>query len=306
MDPDYELEADIINRLIPQLGMQDHLAEVDLSNHHWMTTPLGFSTRGDLVTKDIGLMPHLLVAGTTGSGKSVFVTSVIAWMHLRSLCFGSMILIDPKCVEFSIFEGSPFVHSIINDPLESLDTINRLAVVMDKRFARLKEMGARDARSVDMDPVLVVIDEWADLVLQHRKIEIPLIRLAQKGRASGIHLILATQRPTRDVVTGLIKANFPARICFGVASSIDSRVVLDECGAELLREPGSAIYSRGQEKIKFTSLQWSDDMIRDAISFASARKRRLDKAITELREEETKEKEMALGVNTELPMIIHP
>lgn len=261
--------GDIFCDLIRELDLE-RFAEDHLNYHksHWLTTPLGFITKDEILCRDIGTMPHMLVAGTTGSGKSVFMSSLIAWLHLRSKHDDHVLLIDPKCVEFSIFEGSPLLLDIITEVRLAFSALNVCVGIMEKRFKEMKAAGIRDIREADVKPIIIVIDEWADLILQNKHIEEPVIRLAQKGRAAGMHLIIGTQRPTRDVVTGLIKANFPARVCFAVPSALDSRIVLDESGAEDIEKVGEAIYLRGRDRQTFTSLMWTDDQIKRAIKCA--------------------------------------
>ena len=270
-----EDQIEILGRIFNRLDIDAEQLCNEIRNCHWMTVPFG-RKGNELFVRDVGLMPHLLVAGTTGSGKSTFVTSLIAWLHLLGAPENSLFLIDPKCVEFSMFAKSAPVAGIIEEVSDAYYWLTELTDNMDKRFKMMRDLGVREYRECGLPPVIVIVDEWADLFLQNKKIQEPVIRLAQKGRAAGIHLILATQRPTRDVVTGLIKANFPARVCFGVASQIDSRVVLDEGGAEELRDVGQAIFSRGRDKVTFSAMRWDDDSIRDVVKLANVRQKKID------------------------------
>lgn len=194
---------------------------------------------------DLAAMPHLLVAGTTGSGKSVFLNSIL--LDLLERADPNLILFDPKRVEFFPYKKITHVYVEADDQIVVLDW---LAQEMDRRFLQLEGRGVRDIdqynteRPLDdrMRRIVVVIDELANLMLAHKaRVEVPLTRVAQMARAVGIHLVLATQRPTVDVVTGLLKANIPARVSFGVITSTDSRVILDEEGAENLIDKGQML-----------------------------------------------------------------
>lgn len=205
---------------------------------------------GDAVTIPLAKAPHLLVAGMTGSGKSMFVNALISRMVMehtsREL---GLILIDPKRVELAQFNGLPQVSA---GGLFEIDDIKRVLswaiVEMNARFGVMSDSGVRHIDRWDelrpaaaLSRVVIVIDELANLILADRKIEDPIVRLASMGRAAGFHLILATQRPSADVLTGLIRANVPTRICLPVVTRMDSRIVLDEPGAETLQKPGDIL-----------------------------------------------------------------
>jgi S-DNA-T family DNA segregation ATPase FtsK/SpoIIIE len=200
-------------------------------------------------------MPHLLIAGATGSGKSVCINAIVACMlsshtpdELR------MVMVDPKRVELINFNGIPhLLGPVVTDVNDVVPTLRWATGLMDARFQAFSQAGARniEAYNAKMDKtggdrlsyVLILIDELADLMLAApEETERLITRLAQLARATGIHLVIATQRPSVDVVTGLIKANFPARISFAVTSSVDSRVVLDTPGAEKLLGRGDMLY----------------------------------------------------------------
>ena len=216
---------------------------------------LGQDVSGQAVCADLAGMPHLLIAGTTGSGKSVCVNSIITALLLRNTPEDLKILmVDPKRVELTNYNGIPHLLSPVVVDLErvvaSLKWITR---EMDMRYTKFAEIGARNVMDFNrrattaggkkMPYLLVVIDELADLMmLAPDETEKTITRLAQMARATGIHVIIATQRPSVDVVTGLIKANFPARISFAVASSVDSRVILDTPGAERLLGRGDMLF----------------------------------------------------------------
>ena len=223
---------------------------------------LGQDVSGQAATTDLATMPHLLIAGTTGSGKSVCVNAIIACLmshftpdQLR------LLMVDPKRVELTTYNGVPHLLAPVVVDLEKVTgVLNWVTREMDERYRKFSKSGARNiddyntkieehnaAEGAAQEPILpyivVVIDELADLMmLAPDETEKTICRLAQMARATGIHLIIATQRPSVDVVTGLIKANFPARIAFSVASSIDSRVILDTTGAERLLGRGDMLY----------------------------------------------------------------
>lgn len=203
---------------------------------------IGIDENGEILTKNIEDCPHLLVSGQTNSGKSVFLNSFITCINCYSAHTGLM-LIDPKQVEFSQFEKSPrLVCPIITSVNEAIARLNQLCDIMDERYAKLRSLGFQNNENGTFDKIICVIDELADLMLTSGKeVEEPIVRIAQKGRACGIHLVLATQRPTINVVTGLIKANIPTRIAFSMASIRDSIVMLDKAGANELLGKGDCL-----------------------------------------------------------------
>ncbi len=251
---------------------------ISSSAYHDMTSPLALTLGKDIgghpVVVDLAKMPHLLVAGTTGSGKSVGINAMIL-----SLLYKSepdkvrLILVDPKMLELSIYEGIPHLLApVVVDMKHAANALNWCVAEMEKRYKLMSAMGVRniaglnhrikDAEKlgkkvpnplsltpeapeplISMPHIVVVIDELADLMMvAGKKVEQLIARLAQKARAAGIHLILATQRPSVDVITGLIKANIPTRMSFQVSSKIDSRTILDQMGAEALLGQGDMLY----------------------------------------------------------------
>ncbi|MBO5658249.1 MAG: DNA translocase FtsK 4TM domain-containing protein [Duodenibacillus sp.] len=241
-----------------------------------LSLALGKDIAGDAVVVDLARMPHLLVGGTTGSGKSVAINTMI--LSLLYKCDPSqlrLVLIDPKTVEFSLYQDIPhLLCPVVTDMNKAANALDWLVVEMDRRYALMSKLGVRSFDSFNdkvrkaqdngepiMDPfdvtpeeplphvplapmpyIVCFIDELADLILVNRKqVEMQIMRLAQKARAAGIHLVLATQRPSADIVTPLIKANIVARICFQVASRFDSQVVLDEVGAQDLLGRGDML-----------------------------------------------------------------
>lgn len=212
---------------------------------------LGKDIAGNPDSADLSVMPHLLIAGTTGSGKSVCINSIITSILFRAT-EGEVrfIMIDPKRLELPVYNGIPhLLMPVITEAREALEVLKEVIEWMDKRYRKFAQVGVRDLegyneRIEDKKPyIVVIIDELADLMIQApSEIEEKLTRLAQMSRAVGIHLVLATQRPSVDVLTGLIKANFPARIAFQVASKTDSRTILDMNGAEKLLGKGDMLF----------------------------------------------------------------
>jgi S-DNA-T family DNA segregation ATPase FtsK/SpoIIIE len=216
---------------------------------------LGKDIAGNAVWTDLARMPHLLIAGTTGSGKSGCINTVLTSILLRSTPDEArMILIDPKRVELGFYESIPHLLTpVVSSPKQAAAALTNVVGEMERRYERMSLLRARNLPELNRalrghgDPplpyLLVVIDELADLMMiSPQDVEDAIIRLAQKSRAVGIHLVLATQRPSVDVITGMIKANVPSRIAFAVSSQTDSRVILDSAGAEALLGQGDMLF----------------------------------------------------------------
>ena len=234
-----------------------HVRDVMESEAFWKITSkgglpvaLGQDTGGNPVALDLSALPHLLIAGATGSGKSVCINSIVASLLLTKTPDQMRILmIDPKRVELTPFNGIPHLMApVIVDVDEVNSALRSLMREMFRRYKQMEEVGTRNiagynAKAPDPLPYLVlIVDELADLMMAGGfEVEQNLVRLAQLGRATGIHLVLATQRPSVNVVTGLLKANIPARVAFAVASQVDSRVILDMVGAEKLLGKGDML-----------------------------------------------------------------
>ena len=216
---------------------------------------LGQNVAGQAIAADLAGMPHVLIAGTTGSGKSVMVNSIIAGLLLQNTPDElKLVMVDPKRVELTGYNGIPHLAApVVVDMDRVIGTLQWAMREMDNRYKMFADLGARNiidynkkagkARADKLPYIVIVIDELADLMmLSPEETERGITRLAQMARATGIHMVIATQRPSVDVVTGLIKANFPARIAFAVASSTDSRVILDSTGAERLLGQGDMLF----------------------------------------------------------------
>lgn len=221
-------------------------------NSHPLFIPLGLDVSGEPIADNIARMPHILIAGTTGSGKSVLLNSWISSFLFRSKPEElRLILVDPKRVELSLYNGIPhLLTEVIIEPEKIISALKWTVSEMEKRYKEFAKAGARNIDGYNkirhdkrMPYIILIIDELADLmVFAPGEAEDLITRVAQMARATGIHLILATQRPSVDVITGLMKANIPARIAFNVASMIDSRVVLDMPGAEKLLGKGDMLF----------------------------------------------------------------
>jgi S-DNA-T family DNA segregation ATPase FtsK/SpoIIIE len=239
---------------------------------------LGKDVSGMTSIVDLSRMPHMLVAGATGAGKSVCLNILI--MHLL---YGhgpddlKLILVDPKRVEFPVYNGTPhLITPVITKREETVNALKWTLREMDRRFDVLSKFGARDIASYNqqaadrMPYIVFIVDELADLmVAAGSEVEGPIVRLAQMARAVGIHLVLATQRPSVDVLTGLIKANIPARIAFSVASATDSRTILDQAGAEKLLGRGDMLYQTAEMSAprRVQGAFVSDEEVRKVVGF---------------------------------------
>lgn len=226
---------------------------------------VGKDISGNCIVGDIAKLPHMLIAGTTGSGKSVCMnTLILSLLYKAKPDEVKMIMVDPKMVELGIYNGIPhLLIPVVTDPKKAAGALQWTVTEMMRRYRLMSDMGVRDLESYNkavfsdpdqqkMPQIVVVIDELADLMMAAAKeVEESICRIAQMGRASGIHLVIATQRPSADVITGLMKANIPSRIAFAVSSAMESRIILDTQGAEKLVGKGDMLFSPlGQGKPK--------------------------------------------------------
>lgn len=244
---------------------------------------LGRDVSGQPVVADLGRMPHLLIAGTTGSGKSVCIAALTTCLVMNNNPEDlRIVMIDPKMVELVRFNGLPHLFGKVETDLERILGVLRWTVVeMDRRYRLLETSRSRNLDSYNrkarrrkgVEPlprIVLLIDELADLMMSAPELTEPaLVRLAQMARATGIHLVVATQRPSTDVVTGLIKANFPARLSFAVASSVDSRVILDSAGAESLLGHGDMLFlpPEAAEPLRAQGVMVSDQEVEKVITY---------------------------------------
>ena len=239
---------------------------------------LGKDISGNIITADLSKMPHLLVAGSTGSGKSVCINTIIAGL----LCkyppdYVKLILVDPKVVELSNYNGIPqLLTPVVTDSKKAASALHWAVAEMERRYKAFAGSHVRDINSYNenaeekMPFIVIIIDELADLMMVAKvDVEDAILRLAQKARAAGIHLILATQRPSVDVITGIVKANIPSRIAFAVSSQTDSRTILDMGGAEKLLGKGDMLfYPIGVNKpVRVQGAFVSDDELNRVVSF---------------------------------------
>ncbi|WP_248000423.1 FtsK/SpoIIIE domain-containing protein [Lactiplantibacillus plantarum] len=213
----------------------------------------GIAPDNSVVHYPLSTAPHLLIAGTTGSGKSVFINQVLITMMVHALPTElKFVIVDPKKVEFTAYKGLPYMLADpVTDMGDALAAALYLTKEMDERYEKMAEVGGKnlpeyneyaEEHGLERWPyIIMVVDELSDLMGQHPEVEAPLIRLGQKARAAGIHVILATQSPRREVITGLIKANFPSRISLMVASSLESEIIMDETGGEKLSPHGDML-----------------------------------------------------------------
>ena len=259
--------VEIPNQHRATVHLREVLAAKEFANEALqLPLALGKDTVGAPVVADLAQMPHLLIAGETGSGKSVCINSLILSLLYRAEPKDvRLLLVDPKRVELSVYNGIPHLaDKVISDPRDAAKRLQRVVQHMEERYKLFAQVGARNLQSynrrIELEPppedelttgsyrgrlpmLVVVIDELADLMLTAQsEVENAIMRLAQMARAVGIHLVVATQRPSVDVITGVIKANFPARMSFRVASKVDSRTILDMNGAEALLGRGDMLY----------------------------------------------------------------
>jgi len=272
--PNKQVSPVLIRDVVESRTFAEHRSDVAFA--------VGKDIGGNFIVGDIGKLPHVLIAGTTGSGKSVCTNSLIISLLYKSTPEEvRFIMVDPKMVELAPYNGIPhLLIPVVTDPKKAAGALQWAVFEMMKRYKTFSEHGVKKleeynrlARASEdlktMPSVVVVIDELADLMLVAAKeVEESICRVAQMGRAAGMHLVIATQRPSADVITGLMKANIPSRIAFAVASSLESRIILDTTGAEKLVGKGDMLYAPlGESKVRVQGCFISPEEIEDVVSF---------------------------------------
>jgi len=250
---------EVPNRAVTNVNLREVIDSPEFNKSKSKSTfAVGKDIGGSCIVANIAKMPHMLIAGTTGSGKSVCMNSIIiSLLYKASPEDVKLIMVDPKMVELGIYNGIPhLLIPVVTDPKKAAGSLQWAVTEMLRRYKIMSEAGVRDLESYNsmvtseeidgekLPQIVVIIDELADLMLVAAKeVEDSICRIAQMGRASGMHLIIATQRPSADVITGLMKANIPSRIAFSVASAMESRIILDTMGAEKLVGKGDMLFS---------------------------------------------------------------
>ena len=248
---------EVPNRSVSSVALRDVIGSKDFTdNRSKVSFAVGKNIGGRNIVGDISKFPHLLIAGTTGSGKSVCTNSlIISLLYKATPEEVRLIMVDPKMVELGVYNGIPhLLIPVVTDPKKAAGALQWTVSEMMKRYSTFSEAGAKDLASYNnharkegkdtMPQIVVVIDELADLMtVAAKEVEESICRVAQMGRAAGIHLVIATQRPSADVITGLMKANIPSRIAFAVKEAINSRIILDTTGAEKLVGKGDMLYA---------------------------------------------------------------
>ena len=256
------------------------------NNKSKLSVALGKDVAGQVVVADIAKMPHVLIAGSTGSGKSVCINTIItSIIYNAKPSEVKLVMVDPKIVELSVYNGIPhLLIPVVTDPRKAAGALAWAVQEMDDRYNKFATKGVRDLKGYNaamekegegrtLPQIVIIIDELADLMMVAAKdVEDAICRLAQKARAAGMHLVIATQRPSVDVITGLIKANVPSRIAFAVSSQVDSRTILDMAGAEKLLGKGDMLFAPAGSS-KPTRIQGafvSDDEVEKIVGFVKA------------------------------------
>ena len=265
-----------------------HLREVldsqeFVENKSKLTVALGKDVAGNIQLADIGKMPHVLIAGSTGSGKSVCINTIItSIIYNAKPSEVKFVMVDPKVVELSVYNGIPhLLIPVVTDPKKAAGALAWAVQEMDERYNKFASKGVRDLKGYNkaiekeneagkLPQIVIIIDELADLMMVAKNdVEDAICRLAQKARAAGMHLVIATQRPSVDVITGLIKANVPSRIAFAVSSQVDSRTILDSVGAEKLLGKGDMLFfpSGAPKPSRVQGAFVSDDEVEKIVDF---------------------------------------
>ena len=273
--PNKEKEAVHLREVLESPQFQDSESK--------LTIALGKDVAGNIQLADIAKMPHVLIAGSTGSGKSVCINTIITSIIYKSKPSEvKMVMVDPKVVELSVYNGIPhLLIPVVTDPKKAAGALAWAVQEMDNRYNLFAQKGVRDLKGYNkaiekeegtgkLPQIVIIVDELADLMMVAAKdVEEAICRLAQKARAAGMHLVIATQRPSVDVITGLIKANVPSRIAFAVSSQVDSRTILDSVGAEKLLGKGDMLFfpSGAPKPVRVQGAFVSDDEVEKIVDF---------------------------------------
>lgn len=275
---------EVPNSVVSSVTLREILSSPNFkASNNDLEVALGKDIAGNIITTDLGKMPHLLIAGTTGSGKSVCTNSmIVSLLYKSSPADVRLILIDPKMVEFNIYNGIPhLLIPVVTDPRKAAGALGWAVSEMENRYKLFAEHGVKDIASYNsraqnsddltpMPKIVIVIDEFADLMMTAPgDVEAAVCRLAQKARAAGMHLVIATQRPSVNVITGLIKANITSRIALTVSSQIDSRTIIDAGGAEALLGRGDMLFKPyGSDRmLRVQGCFVSEKEIHDVVSY---------------------------------------
>ena len=249
---------EVPNRAVTMVSLRDVIDSPEFNKSKSKSSfAVGKDIGGSCIVGNIAKMPHMLIAGTTGSGKSVCMNSIIiSLLYKAGPEDVKLIMVDPKMVELANYNGIPHLMiPVVTDPKKAAGSLQWAVVEMMRRYKAMSDVGVRDLESYNgiieaegegekLPQLVIIIDELADLMLVAAKeVEDSICRIAQMGRAAGIHLVIATQRPSADVITGLMKANIPSRIAFSVASAMESRIILDTQGAEKLVGKGDMLFA---------------------------------------------------------------
>ena len=277
---------EVPNKQKEMVGLREVIeSEAFKNNDSKLSVALGKDVAGSAVIANIAKMPHVLIAGSTGSGKSVCINTIIT-----SIIYNSkpsevkLVMVDPKVVELSVYNGIPhLLIPVVTDPKKAAGALAWAVQEMDNRYNLFAEKGVRDLIGYNkaaehegagkLPQIVIIIDELADLMMVAAKeVEESICRLAQKARAAGMHLVIATQRPSVDVITGLIKANVPSRIAFAVSSQVDSRTILDQVGAEKLLGKGDMLYfpSGASKPTRVQGAFVSDEEVEQIVNFVKS------------------------------------
>ncbi|MSE08012.1 cell division protein FtsK, partial [Lactobacillus salivarius] len=279
---------EVPNKKVATISFKDIISSQKKDSSKPLEVPIGRDVSGSLITADLAKMPHLLIAGSTGSGKSVAINGIITSLLMN--CPPDevkLMLVDPKKVELGVYNGIPHLLTpVVTDPKKASRALHKLVSEMERRYELFANTGQRNISGYNamiqrqnhdnnskeplMPYIVAIVDELSDLMMvASNEVEDAIIRLAQMARAAGIHMILATQRPSVDVITGLIKANVPSRMAFAVSSGTDSRTIIDQSGAEKLLGRGDMLFlPMGMNKpVRVQGAFISDSDVENVVNF---------------------------------------